>query len=72
MLAQRILKHLHELVVSVADPRVPADNNLAERSLPPASSVDPHGPPLPDPLRLLGDDEAVRATFAVSWHVLFL
>ncbi len=36
VLAQRILKHLHELFVFVADPRVPGDNNLAERSLRPA------------------------------------
>ncbi len=36
VLAQRILKHLHELFVFVADPAVPADNNLAERSLRPA------------------------------------
>lgn len=35
-LAQRILKHLHELFVFVADPQVPGDNNLAERSLRPA------------------------------------
>lgn len=36
VLAQRLLKHLHELFVFVADPRVPGDNNLAERSLRPA------------------------------------
>ena len=36
LLAQRILKHLHELFVFVSDPRVPGDNNLAERSLRPA------------------------------------
>jgi len=36
VLAQRIIKHLHELFVFVADPRVPGDNNLAERSLRPA------------------------------------
>ena len=36
VLSQRILKHLHELFVFVADPRVPGDNNLAERSLRPA------------------------------------
>lgn len=36
VLAQRILKHLHELFVFLADPRVPGDNNLAERSLRPA------------------------------------
>jgi len=35
-LAQRILKHLHELFVFVSDPDVPGDNNLAERSLRPA------------------------------------
>ena len=35
MLAQRILKHLPELFVFVTDPAVPADNNLAERSLRP-------------------------------------
>jgi hypothetical protein len=35
-LAQRILKHLHELFVFVSDPEVPGDNNLAERSLRPA------------------------------------
>ena len=35
-LAQRILKHLHELFVFVSDPAVPGDNNLAERSLRPA------------------------------------
>ena len=36
VLAQRILKHRHELFVFVSDPRVPGDNNLAERSLRPA------------------------------------
>jgi len=36
LLAQRVMKHLHELFVFVSDPRVPADNNLAERSLRPA------------------------------------
>ncbi len=36
VLAQRILKHRHELFVFVTDPEVPADNNLAERSLRPA------------------------------------
>jgi len=36
LLAQRLMKHLHELFVFVSDPRVPADNNLAERSLRPA------------------------------------
>jgi hypothetical protein len=36
VLAQRILKHLHELFVFVSDPEVPGDNNLAERSLRPA------------------------------------
>jgi len=36
VLAQRILKHQHELFVFVADPQLPADNNLAERSLRPA------------------------------------
>ncbi len=35
-LAQRILRHLHELFVFVSNPEVPADNNLAERSLRPA------------------------------------
>lgn len=35
-LAQRILKHRHELFVFVSDPAVPGDNNLAERSLRPA------------------------------------
>ena len=35
-LAQRILKHLHELFVFISDPEVPGDNNLAERSLRPA------------------------------------
>jgi hypothetical protein len=36
VLAQRMLKYLHELFVFVRDPRVPADNNLAERSLRPS------------------------------------
>ena len=36
VLAKRILKPLHELFVFVADPAVPADNNLAERSLRPS------------------------------------
>ncbi len=36
VLCQRIMKHRHELFVFVSDPRVPADNNLAERSLRPA------------------------------------
>jgi len=36
VLCQRIMKHLHELFVFVSDPRVPGDNNLAERSLRPA------------------------------------
>ena len=36
VLAQRIVKHLHELFVFVTDPAVPATNNLAERSLRPA------------------------------------
>ena len=36
VLSQRIMKHLHELFVFVSDPRVPGDNNLAERSLRPA------------------------------------
>ena len=36
LLAQRVLKHLHELFVFVTDPAVAADNNLAERSLRPA------------------------------------
>ena len=36
VLAQRIIKHLHELFVFVSDPAVPATNNLAERSLRPA------------------------------------
>jgi transposase len=36
LLAQRIVKHLHELFVFVTDPAVPATNNLAERSLRPA------------------------------------
>jgi hypothetical protein len=36
LLAQRVMKHLHELFVFVSDPRVPGDNNLAERSLRPA------------------------------------
>lgn len=35
-LAQRIIKHKHELFVFVSDPQVPGDNNLAERSLRPA------------------------------------
>lgn len=35
-LAQRIMKHRQELFVFVSDPRVPGDNNLAERSLRPA------------------------------------
>jgi hypothetical protein len=35
-LAQRIMKHRHELFVFVSHPAVPADNNLAERSLRPA------------------------------------
>jgi len=35
-LAQRMMKHLSELFVFVGDPAVPADNNLAERSLRPA------------------------------------
>lgn len=34
-LCARIAKHLHELFVFVADPRVPSDNNQAERSLRP-------------------------------------
>lgn len=33
VLANRIVKHGHELFVFVADPAVPAENNLAERSL---------------------------------------
>lgn len=36
VLAQRLLKHLSELFLFVGDPAVPADNNLAERSLRPA------------------------------------
>ena len=36
VLAQRIVRHLHELFVFVSDPQVPPDNNLAERSLRPA------------------------------------
>jgi hypothetical protein len=36
VLAQRILKHRHELFVFISDPAVPATNNLAERSLRPA------------------------------------
>ena len=36
VLCQRIMEHLHELFVFVSDPRVPGDNNLAERSLRPA------------------------------------
>jgi hypothetical protein len=36
LLAHRVIKHLHELFVFVSDPRVPGDNNLAERSLRPA------------------------------------
>jgi transposase len=36
VLSQRILKHLGELFVFVENPSVPADNNLAERSLRPA------------------------------------
>jgi len=36
VLAQRIIKHLHELFVFVTDPAVPATNNLAERSLRPS------------------------------------
>jgi hypothetical protein len=35
-LAQRIMKHRHELFVFVSHPAAPADNNLAERSLRPA------------------------------------
>jgi len=35
-LAQRIMKHRHELFVFVSHPAVPSDNNLAERSLRPA------------------------------------
>jgi len=35
-LAKRILKYLDELVAWLADPHIPADNNLAERSLRPA------------------------------------
>ena len=33
MLCRRILNHLPELFVFVTDPRVPSDNNAAERSL---------------------------------------
>lgn len=36
VLAQRILKHRHELFVFISDPAVPPTNNLAERSLRPA------------------------------------
>jgi len=36
LLAQRIIKHRHELFVFISDPAVPATNNLAERSLRPA------------------------------------
>ncbi len=36
VLAQRIMKHLGEMFVFVEHPQVPADNNLAERSLRPA------------------------------------
>ena len=36
LLAQRIIKHRHELFVFLSDPAVPATNNLAERSLRPA------------------------------------
>ena len=36
VLAQRIVRRLHELFVFVGDPQVPSDNNLAERSLRPA------------------------------------
>jgi hypothetical protein len=36
VLAQRVVRHLGELFVFVGDPRVPSDNNLAERSLRPA------------------------------------
>jgi hypothetical protein len=36
VLAQRILRHRHELFVFISDPAVPATNNLAERSLRPA------------------------------------
>jgi hypothetical protein len=35
-LAQRIMKHRHELFVFVSNPQVAGDNNLAERSLRPA------------------------------------
>jgi hypothetical protein len=35
-LAQRMMKHLSELFLFVGDPALPADNNLAERSLRPA------------------------------------
>ena len=34
-----MVKHLHELFVFVSDPEVPADNNLAERSLRPAATA---------------------------------
>ena len=36
VLAQRIIRHAHELFLFVGDPAVPSDNNLAERSLRPA------------------------------------
>jgi hypothetical protein len=36
VLAKRIIKHIGELFVFVRDPHVPADNNLAERSLRPS------------------------------------
>lgn len=36
LLAQRIIKHRHELFVFISNPAVPATNNLAERSLRPA------------------------------------
>lgn len=36
VLAERLLKYLSEMFVFVGDPRVPSDNNLAERSLRPA------------------------------------
>jgi transposase len=36
VLAQRLIKHRHELFVFLSDPAVPATNNLAERSLRPA------------------------------------
>jgi hypothetical protein len=38
-LAQRIIKHRHELFVLVRHPEVAGDNNLAERSLRPAASA---------------------------------